>query len=220
MNISIYRQLIYSFYFTCLLITFFYSGSLLAQPTTCTYQTYKWNVKLKQAVELHTVSHSYASLQSYEIDRETGCSVCQEDQVIIELPKIEPFHVCHVIARELEDRLQRLLRSGEFIYQITGYRVGMTRGEVDGEYNRTQFSNHSFGIALDINPQQNGLYDQCPVFNKHCRLIRGGHWRAGDIGSLTQQSPIVWELSRMGLRWGGQIPGKQKDFMHFSPTGY
>ena len=193
---------------------------VVASPSSCTYKTYKWNVKLKKAVERKTVQHSYASLRTDEIDSITGCSVCQEDQVEIKLPNVKPFSICKIFASDIKKTLLDLINQGEVIYEVTGYRVGMTRGEVDKDYNRTKFSNHSFGIALDINPQQNGLYDQCIHFNEKCRLIRGGHWRPGKKGSLMHENSIVKRLNQLGLRWGGKIAGKQKDFMHFSPSGY
>ena len=195
-------------------------SNVYAQPAFCTYQTYKWNVKLKRAVEIKQVQHSYSSLEQFEVDSQTGCTVCQEDQVTINLPGIKPFSVCRLIANDLNQTLRNLIHSGELIYEVTGYRVGMTRGEVDNNFNRTRFSNHSFGIALDINPAQNGLYDQCQVFSESCRLLRGGPWRPGYMGSLTKDSQIVRQLTRLGFNWGGLIQGKQKDFMHFSPTGY
>jgi len=37
---------------------------------------------------------------------------------------------------------------------------------------------------------------------------------------LKQDQAIVKELVNSGLKWGGEIKGWQKDFMHFSPTGY
>lgn len=190
------------------------------QPSTCTYQTYKWNVKDKSAVEIRQVKHSYSSLRNFEIDSDTGCSVCLEDQVSIKLPGIKAFSICKHIADDVKRKLYDLLNSGVTIHSITGYRVGMTRGQVDVSSNRTRFSNHSFGIALDINPEQNGLYDHCTQFTSSCRLIRGGPWKPGYIGSLTKNGPVVTALEKIGLRWGGLIQGKQKDFMHFSPSGY
>ena len=96
----------------------------------------------------------------------------------------------------------------------------MTKGNIDSLGNRTQFSNHSFGVAIDINEEQNGLYDHCVSFGPACRLRRGGIWKPDQVGSLTPDSPIVEGLKGMGLKWGGQIEGDQKDFMHFSPSGY
>lgn len=211
MNVNIIFYVV--FIFSC-------SNVVFAQPSTCTYQTYKWNVKEKSAVEIRQVKHSYSSLRNYEIDPDTGCSVCSEDQVSIELPGIKAFSICKYLANDIRHELFALINSGEKISSITGYRVGMTRGEVDASFNRTRFSNHSFGIAMDINPQQNGLYDHCIQFNKSCRLIRGGPWKPGYIGSLTKNGAVVTSLQQIGLLWGGLIQGKQKDFMHFSPSGY
>jgi len=37
---------------------------------------------------------------------------------------------------------------------------------------------------------------------------------------LGETSPAVIDLGKAGFLWGGRIEGRQKDFMHFSPTGY
>jgi hypothetical protein len=99
--------------------------------------------------------------------------------------------------------------------------VGLTRGPIDPDGNRTRFSNHSFGVAIDINPKHNGLYTNCFQFGPQCKRIRGGHWRPHqDPFSLKPDGNVVKALQRIGLKWGGRIQGRQKDFMHFSITGY
>lgn len=203
-----------------LLIFFINSVIAYAAPSMCTYETYKWNVKFKRAVDRKTVKHSYSNLSKEEVDSITGCTVCKEDQVEINLPGLKPFFVCKLLATDVEQTLLNLIKQGEYITEVTGYRVGMTRGKPDSENNRSQFSNHSYGIALDINSQQNGLYDHCIKFSTNCRLIRGGPWKPGVKGSLTKEGSIVRHLTQLGFRWGGLIAGKQKDFMHFSPSGY
>jgi len=85
---------------------------------------------------------------------------------------------------------------------------------------RTQYSYHSFGVAIDINAEQNGLYGNCVTFSDACQLRRGGPWRPGRPGTITLGDPIYDGLTDIGLRWGGEIAGRQKDFMHFSLTGY
>jgi hypothetical protein len=50
-------------------------------------------------------------------------------------------------------------------------------------------------------------------------LILGGAWRPGTRGALTQKSPVVLRLKQLGLSWGGELAGLQKDFMHFSLSG-
>ena len=195
------------------------SDSSRGEPT-CSYSTYEWNVPSQRAVNHRAVRHSYASLAPEEIDAGTGCTVCREDQTTLHLPDGTPYEVCHLLAPAIAEAVDSVVASGEPIFTITGYRVGMTKGETDANGNRTRFSNHSFGIALDVNEELNGLYDRCIAFGPDCRLIRGGRWEAGQLGSLTPESAVVRELGRIGLRWGGRIEGRQKDFMHFSPTGY
>lgn len=191
-----------------------------AESATCSYDTYKWNVYQRQAVARQRVQHSYSKLANNERDEATGCTVCEEDQQWIALPGLQPFRMCRRLAYEVEPVLIKLVEQGEPIHKIVGYRVGMTRGGIDAQGNRTRFSNHSFGIAIDINDEQNGLYDRCINFGPQCRLIKGGPWIPGQPGSLESSSTIVRELSQAGLHWGGRIAGKQKDFMHFSPSGY
>ena len=186
----------------------------------CTYATYSWDTRARKAVHQARINKPYASLTNAEIDSFTGCSVCEQDQRIIDIPPLKPFKVCRVIAPRLKSALEKLIREGEPVIEVRGYRVGKTRGDVDANGVRTGFSNHSFGIALDINPGSNGLYENCIVFNPDCRLIRGGHWDPAQAESLHAGSNIVWAIEDIGLKWGGEIDGKQKDFMHFSPTGY
>lgn len=186
----------------------------------CTYQTYSWNTIAKNAVNHSTINKPYAELTAEEVDAYTGCSVCEQDQRTIEIPSLKPFKICHVLADRLRSTLEDLLRQGEPVRSIIGYRVGRTRGDADENGIRTRFSNHSFGIAIDVNPASNGLYDNCVVFDEICRLIRGGPWDPEQPESLTPGSNIVYALESLGLKWGGEIPGKQKDFMHFSPRGY
>lgn len=191
-----------------------------AEELSCTYTTYKWNTHLRRAVDYRTVRHPYSDLQPDEVHEGTGCTVCEEDQVEIRLPGIDAFRVCRILEPKIRMALVAAVEEGQEIFSVTGYRVGMTKGEVDADGNRTQFSNHSFGVAIDINERQNGLYDLCATFGPGCRLLKGGTWSPGRLGSLTIDSPIVKALRGIGLRWGGEIEGNQKDFMHFSPSGY
>lgn len=191
-----------------------------ADEKFCTYQTFSWNVATRQSVARETVRHPYRELRPEEIDRVTGCTVCEEDQETVTLAPLAPFRVCKLAAPRVREAFGKLLRAGQPISEVVAYRVGRTRGDTDKNGNRTGFSNHSYGVALDINPKQNGLYHDCTVFGPECRLVRGGAWKPGARGTLTADSPIVRELKAVGFRWGGEIEGKQKDFMHFSPTGY
>ena len=98
--------------------------------------------------------------------------------------------------------------------------MGRTRGKPDAKGLRTHFSNHSFGTAIDLNAGLNGMYSNCEEFGEACRLIRGGLWLPHIPGTLTADSIAVRALQAIGWKLGGQIAGRQKDFMHFSPSGY
>ncbi|NIR43913.1 MAG: hypothetical protein GWM93_06850, partial [Gemmatimonadetes bacterium] len=179
-----------------------------AEPETCTYSTYRWNVDLRRSVDHRIVRHPYSALRDEEIDPATGCTVCEEDQRVVDVPPLQPFRLCARLADRVEKALAELIDAGEPIHTVQGYRVGRSRGDVDEHGNRTRFSNHSYGIAIDINPDQNGLYTDCVRFGPGCRLLRGGPWRPGQPGSLTPDGAIVLTFKALGFRWGGEIAGR------------
>lgn len=189
-------------------------------PDTCTYELSRWNVVLKRSVSRESISHPYTETTRNETDPGTGCTVCREDQVLISIPPLEPFFVCHKVAEALRETLESLLRNDESIFSIRGYAVIKSRGEVDLHGNRTVLSNHSFGSAIDINRELNGLYDNCYEFGPQCRLVLGGKRRISVPGTLERNDNIVSAMKSIGFSWGGEIQGKQKDFMHFSFSGY
>lgn len=189
-------------------------------PQTCSYELRIWNVNQKRSVGLKTVRHSYSQLAPEEIDPLTGCTVCTEDQSVISIPPLPSFSVCYKLTPKVRSAIEALKKKRAPMFNVVGYRAIKSRGPVDKSGNRTVFSNHSYGTAIDINPEKNGLYDNCPQFGPACKLIRGGAWRSGAPGTLDANSDIVTTLKQQGFKWGGEIAGKQKDFMHFSLTGY
>ncbi len=204
-----------------LLPALLFTGSAESIPLTCSYDSYSWNVHQKKAVNFAHVSHPYSQLAREEVDPHTGCTVCSEDQVEVNIAGLPPFPICRKLAPELKPALTYLIRSGVHIERIIGYRPGKSRGNTDVDGNRTIFSNHAFGTALDINPAHNGLYGNCIRFGPQCRLLKGGAWRPGsDPASLVPDGEVVQVMRSIGLQWGGEIEGRQKDFMHFSISGY
>ena len=204
-------------------------------PTTCTYRTYSWSVEERRGVNRQTVEKPYSEVTSDERDpNDPRCSVCVEDQGEIDpaalgLSDVEPFLVCRVHQQAVEAALRDITTSGQFeLVEITGYRVGRTRGPVvDGL--RTEWSNHSFGTAIDINAGDNGLYGGCNVVEvtpesiDQCRLRVGGAWDPNESPqrSVTRDGPVYRAFTeQVGWRWGGEIDGDTRDLMHFSITGY
>jgi len=199
---------------------FITGANAFAQDKDCTFYTYAWNVHSKTAVDRRFVEKPYSALTPQERDTHTGCSVCREDQTKITLRNGVVFQMCAALAEPTRKALNSLLARGETINSVIGYRVGLTRGTLDDQGNRTEYSNHSFGIALDINADINGLYGNCIQFSAGCRLRKGGHWQPNKPGGLHKNKPTVRALKNIGYKWGGEIKGRQKDFMHFSPSGY
>jgi hypothetical protein len=189
-------------------------------PSTCTYEMQVWNVNLRNSTDTRRVRHAYDELIAAEIDESTGCTVCSEDQMTLNMPPLPAFSVCSKLAPQVRSLMNDLIRKGAAVRTVVGYHVIKSRGPVNGNGERTGFSNHSYGTAIDINPEQNGLYENCVIFGPQCRLLRGGEWKPGVPGTLERNSEIVSLFRQAGFKWGGEIAGKQKDFMHFSKTGY
>jgi hypothetical protein len=129
------------------------------------------------------------------------------------------FKVCGAFVEAFRSGLEAAIGQGEVIESVTGHRPSKSRGNLDGQGRRTEFSNHAYGAAVDVNEAYNGLYDFCLSWSPSCRLIKGGRYVPGQQRSFTRRSPLVRALRDRGLLWGGEISGKQKDFMHFSPDG-
>jgi len=185
----------------------------------CTYKTWAWNTRTKRSIDHRQVQKNRASLTSTEKDPHSSCTVCEEDQVSVVVEDLPPVQVCRDYAEAVRKTLETIKASGFPITSLTGYRPGLTKGPVDRHGVRTQFSNHSFGTAVDVNAEINGLYTNCYQWGPSCRLLRGGPWRAGRPGTVTRESPPFKAFTSAGWKWGGELEGRQKDFMHFSLSG-
>lgn len=200
------------------MIVFTLPGNAKASDS-CTYETWVWNPYLKKATEHTKIKKSKINLTPEELGRVNGCTLCEEDQVEIRLESLPAFRICKVLQNKFERALRKAISQGFPLSTITGYRVGKSKGPLNSKGQRTEFSNHSFGTAIDLNAEKNGLYDFCPQFLPACRLIRGGDYRPGAPGSITKESSVYKSFIAEGFKWGGELEGTQKDFMHFSLTG-
>jgi hypothetical protein len=185
----------------------------------CHFDYSVWNTILKRSAPPVAVRKFRKDLSKDEIGP-FGCTICREDQIRIKLSNSLEFNACHKVASRFKEALEKALDQGAQIEKILGYRPSKSRGKADARGFRTEFSSHAFGVGLDINDFQNGLYTNCLTWKTSCVLIKGGHYRPfKDQRSLTPKSPLVREMIKQGLKWGGNITGIQKDFMHFSPDG-
>lgn len=79
--------------------------------------------------------------------------------------------------------------------------------------NRQTTSHHSYGVACDINANENYM-----IRNGH--VIAGSFWKPGvSPYSIEPNGPVVQAFSQYGWGWGGNW-SSSKDYMHFSFTGY
>ena len=190
-----------------------------APAAMCHYSYSVWNVKLKKSAAWKTVAKPYAKLTAEE-KGPLGCTPCLEDQQDLALSNGLTIKACVKVAAQAKKALEASLSQGQTIKTLVGYRPQLSRGAPDAEGNLTVLSNHSFGVAFDVNENFNGLYNNCPAWSSKCVLAVGGPYLPGSPLSLVASSPAVVEMGKAGLQWGGTIAGGQKDFMHFSPTGY
>lgn len=193
-------------------------SAIPAAAQQCSFTDWAWHSQQARAVNYREVVTTRDALTPEQSHPDLPCSVCREDQVEIRVGGTSTL-ICKVIAEEVNEALNRAVAEGFPISKIIGYRVGRTKGSLDQDGLRTQYSHHSFGLAIDVNPDQNGLYDRCLSFGENCRLRRGGAWHPSAPESITPQKPIYHYMRDAGLKWGGELRGRQKDFMHFSLGG-
>lgn len=203
-------------------------------PTTCSYRAYAWNTKTRATTAHFTVSKPYADVTNDERDpADPRCSICSEDQVTIDPKewgfKASPIKVCYAYADDISEAFAKLAASGSVdIDKLEGYRPGRTRGKVDADGLRTQWSMHSFGTAIDINAHRNAIYTQCSASIvdsakdvAKCKRGIGGAYEPEKYPrlSITKDGDIYKAFTKF-FKWGGEISGQTKDIMHFSITGY
>jgi D-alanyl-D-alanine carboxypeptidase len=198
-------------------LVFLFSFSVYSS-TICRYTYTVWNAQKRFSEGPFTVQKIKTTLTQTE-KGEYGCSVCESDQEDIRLSNGVQFRACKTMAMKFRAALEKILKSGKEIKTVVGYRPSISKGSLDSHGRRTEFSRHAFGIAIDVNENFNGLYDQCIKWGPSCRLIKGGKYSPSQALSITQNSAEVRHFREEGLRWGGEIEGFQKDFMHFSPDG-
>lgn len=74
-------------------------------------------------------------------------------------------------------------------------------------------SEHSKGLAIDINPIQN------PFYARHSKIYpQGSKYDVNKKGTITKNSNIIMYFRDIGWKWGGNWK-YSKDYQHFSHNG-
>lgn len=71
-----------------------------------------------------------------------------------------------------------------------------------------KLSNHSYGIAVDINPKQN------PYIAGKKIQPKGAKYNKKAVGTITPESVVVEAFKKRGWEWGGDWKSR-KDYQHF-----
>jgi hypothetical protein len=201
------------------LFLFIFNSSVYGAQVNCEYSYTVWNTILKKSEGPFRVNKPYSQLSKLEKSPE-GCTPCEIDQQLMRLNNGLSFTACKSFAQKFKKTLDKILESGRKIETVLGYRPSISKGQMDALGRRTVFSHHAFGTAIDINENFNGLYTNCINWNAGCQLIKGGAYSPQHPLAIRDNDEFVTNFKGLGLRWGGQIQGIQKDFMHFSFDGY
>lgn len=110
------------------------------------------------------------------------------------------------VADDVKQIFKEIQASGFKVYSVGGY---AWRGAAAS----SSRSHHSYGVAIDINPNENYMI-------KNGSIISGSFWRPGSNEySITPGGPVVKAFAKKGWTWGGNW-SSSKDYMHFSLTGH
>lgn len=111
------------------------------------------------------------------------------------------------IKDQVLDVLQKAQDSGFKVYDVAGYNFRNVTGST------TSLSQHSYGLAIDINPDEN-------YYIKYSTgATVGKYWKPGeDEYSLPVDGIVVTTFKSYGWEWGGNW-SSIKDYMHFSAAG-
>ena len=80
----------------------------------------------------------------------------------------------------------------------------------------TFYSQHAYGLAIDVNPFQNPYSKGDIVLPELARSYLDRSWRRP--GMITADGPVVKAFSAIGWTWGGTF-SSLKDLQHFSQNG-
>lgn len=108
------------------------------------------------------------------------------------------------VAEDVKDIFAEIKNAGFKAYSVGAYSWRSAAAS-------TSRSHHSYGIAIDINPNENYMI-------KGGKIISGSFWKPSENEySIAQNGAVVKAFTKRGWGWGGTWKSS-KDYMHFSFT--
>ena len=136
----------------------------------------------------------------------------------LETPRIMSVTVHKSVANSVQYCLNSIYETGFKVYAINGFSWrGVGEPDASGTivYSENKRSNHSYGVAIDINADVN-KYVAYKAKNYNTENSKPD----SDVLIRTKDSPVVKAFKDIGWRWGGSGAwSKGKDFMHFDAMG-
>jgi hypothetical protein len=86
----------------------------------------------------------------------------------------------------------------------------------NGNVAGTHWSNHAYGLALDLNPVENP-YVGCGMTRDKTAL---SYLDRSNVRKGMVTPAVIRAFASVGWGWGGSWTGNTKDFMHFSYDGH
>lgn len=112
------------------------------------------------------------------------------------------------LAKDVQSVFKQAQDGGFKIYQASAYCFRYMNNGTTGK-----LSHHSYGIAIDINVEENYSHRGSTVY-------AGSFWNpAKSEFSIPRNGVLENAFKAVGWKWGGNWPGNYQDYMHFSYTG-
>ena len=112
------------------------------------------------------------------------------------------------LAADVQKALQKAQDQGFKVYSATGYSYRVMNNGGSGK-----LSHHSYGVAIDINVNENYSHRGSTVY-------AGSFWDPSRSEfSIKRNGVLVNAFREIGWSWGGNWSGNYQDYMHFSYTG-
>jgi hypothetical protein len=128
----------------------------------------------------------------------------------------EPIEKWFIIAQKLKFPIESLIPCSNPLFlkgNIPSDHLSMRLNNSSGfnfrlKEGKTEYSIHSLGLAIDINPKQN------PFISGATTLPSGSAYNPEAPGTFNESHPLVHAFLELGFTWGGNWRS-HKDYHHF-----